>query len=65
MEGLGVNGCEAVVLGCAGIFLLVLPSDSLLPVLDSTRILARTALAKSKTCLTPDNNMSHGDNLPI
>ncbi len=37
-------GCDAVVLGCTEIPLIVLPGDSSLPVLDSTRILARAAL---------------------
>jgi aspartate racemase len=38
------NGCDAVVLGCTEIPLIVLPGESPLPVLDSTRILARAAL---------------------
>jgi aspartate racemase len=38
------DGCDAVVLGCTEIPLIVLPEDSPLPVLDSTRILARAAL---------------------
>jgi len=41
------KGCEAVVLGCTEIPLLVDPNDSPLPVLDSTRILARAALKRS------------------
>lgn len=40
-------GCDAVVLGCTEIPLLVAPSDSPLPVLDSTRILARASLRES------------------
>jgi len=36
--------CDAVVLGCTEIPLIVLPGESALPVLDSTRILARAAL---------------------
>jgi aspartate racemase len=36
--------CDCVVLGCTEIPLIVLPEDSALPVLDSTRILARAAL---------------------
>lgn len=40
-------GCEAVVLGCTEIPLLVRPEDSPLPVLDSTRILARAALKRA------------------
>jgi|SRR5579859_609021 len=38
------QGCEAVVLGCTEIPLLVNDRNSPLPVLDSTRILARAAL---------------------
>ena len=41
------RGCEAVVLGCTEIPLLVDPNDCPLPVLDSTRILARAALKRS------------------
>jgi aspartate racemase len=38
------RGAEAVVLGCTEIPLLIGDSDSSLPILDSTRILARSAL---------------------
>ncbi len=41
------EGCDAVVLGCTEIPLLVTPESSPLPVLDSTRILARAALRKA------------------
>lgn len=44
IESLKFKGCDAVVLGCTEIPLIVLPQDSSLPVLDSTRILARAAL---------------------
>jgi len=40
-------GAEAVVLGCTEIPLIVLQADSSLPVLDSTRILARAAIRES------------------
>jgi aspartate racemase len=39
-----MNGCDAAILGCTEIPLIVLPEESSLPVLDSTRILARAAL---------------------
>jgi aspartate racemase len=39
--------CDGVVLGCTEIPLLVDPSDCPLPTLDSTRLLARAALAES------------------
>lgn len=44
---LGRAGCDAVVLGCTEIPLLVTESDSPLPILDSTRILARAALREA------------------
>jgi aspartate racemase len=42
-------GCDSVVLGCTEIPLIVLPEESPLPVLDSTRILARAALRFSRS----------------
>ena len=47
IRGLGERGCDAVVLGCTEIPLLVSESDSPLPALDSTRILARAALREA------------------
>jgi aspartate racemase len=47
ITGLKSQGCDAVVLGCTEIPLIVLPDESPLPVLDSTRILARAALTFS------------------
>jgi aspartate racemase len=44
IEGLKRDGCDAVVLGCTEIPLLVCDANSPLPVLDSTRLLARAAL---------------------
>jgi aspartate racemase len=41
------EGCDAVVLGCTEIPLLVTPEASPLPTLDSTRILARAAVRKA------------------
>lgn len=41
------QGCDAVVLGCTEIPLLISPEDSPIPVLDSTRLLARAALRRS------------------
>jgi len=38
------SGCDSVVLGCTEIPLIVLSGESPLPVLDSTRLLARAAL---------------------
>lgn len=44
---LRTEGCDAVVLGCTEIPLLVIPESSPLPVLDSTRLLARAAVQKA------------------
>jgi aspartate racemase len=41
------QGCDAVVLGCTEIPLLVKPDASSLPTLDSTRLLARAAVKKA------------------
>ena len=47
IESLARRGCDAVVLGCTEIPLLISDADSPLPVLDSTRILARAALREA------------------
>ena len=44
IESLKLKGCDAVVLGCTELPLLVSDRESPLPALDSTRILARAAL---------------------
>jgi aspartate racemase len=44
IERLKDQGCDAVVLGCTEIPLLVDPTECPLPTLDSTRLLARAAL---------------------
>jgi aspartate racemase len=41
---LAARGCDAVVLGCTELPLLVAPGDAPLPTLDSTRLLARAAI---------------------
>ncbi len=41
------QGCDAVVLGCTEIPLIVSDANSALPTLDSTRLLARAALARA------------------
>lgn len=46
-EKLKTRGCDAVVLGCTEIPLIVRPDDTPLPTLDSTRLLARAALKKA------------------
>ena len=46
-EKLKSRGCDAVVLGCTEIPLIVRPDDTPLPTLDSTRLLARAALQRA------------------
>ena len=41
------KGCDAVILGCTEIPLIVDPDDCPLPILDSTRLLVRAALKES------------------
>lgn len=41
------RGCDAAVLGCTEIPLIVRPEDAPLPTLDSTRLLARAALRRA------------------
>jgi aspartate racemase len=47
IRDLGDNGCNAVALACTEIPLLISSADSPLPILDSTRILARAALREA------------------
>jgi aspartate racemase len=47
IRGLKADGCDAVVLGCTEIPLIVTADTSPLPPLDSTRLLARAALRKA------------------
>jgi len=47
--------CDAVVLGCTEIPLALAPETSPLPVLDSTRLLARAALKRAVRGFTPKN----------
>ncbi len=47
INDLAERGCEAVVLGCTEIPLIVTSETSPLPLLDSTRLLARAALKSS------------------
>jgi aspartate racemase len=47
ISSLAARGCQAAVLGCTEIPLLVDPEESPLPTLDSTRLLARAALRRA------------------
>ena len=55
IRDLASDGCDAVALACTEIPLLIAATDSSLPILDSTRILARAALraAISNNSATP------------
>ena len=46
-EKLKSRGCDAIVLGCTEIPLIVRPDDCPLPTLDSTRLLARAAIKEA------------------
>jgi aspartate racemase len=41
------QGCDAVILGCTEIPLIINDANSVLPTLDSTRLLARAALQRA------------------
>jgi len=47
IEGLQAEGCDAVVLGCTELPLIINDGNSRLPTLDSTRLLARAALRRA------------------
>ncbi len=47
MDQLKARGCDAAVLGCTELPLIVRPDDAPLPTLDSTRLLARAALRRA------------------
>jgi aspartate racemase len=47
IQKLAKSGCDAVVLGCTEIPLLIDPTDCPLPTLDSTRLLARAAITRA------------------
>jgi aspartate racemase len=49
IENLKLAGCDAVVLGCTEIPLIINDDNSALPTLDSTRLLARAALDRATT----------------
>jgi aspartate racemase len=47
IERFARSGCDAVILGCTEIPLIVGDHNSALPTLDSTRLLARAALQRA------------------
>jgi aspartate racemase len=62
IAGLKNEGCDAVVLGCTEIPLIIDDSNSALPTLDSTRLLARAALRRaveeSRVCQNVNQSVS-------
>jgi len=48
IEQMKAKGCDAVILGCTEIPLIINDSNSPLPTLDSTRLLARAALHRAR-----------------
>jgi aspartate racemase len=48
-----VAGCDAVILGCTEIPLILNDSNSPIPTLDSTRLLARAALRRAGAGVVP------------
>lgn len=55
IERLRDDGCDAVILGCTELPLLIDAADSPLPTLDSTRLLARAALSRAIQPLRPSS----------
>jgi aspartate racemase len=53
IAGLQDAGCDAVILGCTEIPLVITDSNSPLPTLDSTRLLARAALRRAVRAAAP------------
>lgn len=53
IERMKREGCEAVVLGCTEIPLIINDANSSLPTLDSTRLLARAALQRGVRPMVP------------
>jgi len=47
IEGMKAEGCDAAILGCTEIPLIISDSNSALPTLDSTRLLARAAVRRA------------------
>ena len=47
IDALGARGCDAVIIGCTEIPLLVAEAEAPLPAIDSTRTLARAALKEA------------------
>jgi aspartate racemase len=61
MEELKGRGCDAAVLGCTEIPLIVRPDDAPLPTLDSTRLLAVAALRRALEETQGERSLAAGD----
>ncbi|HLC52300.1 MAG TPA: amino acid racemase [Candidatus Nanoarchaeia archaeon] len=46
IKSLKERGAEAIILGCTDLFLLIKPEDSVLPVIDSTKVLEEAVISK-------------------
>lgn len=58
IEALKADGADCVILGCTEIPLLVVPDNSPLPTMDSTRLLARAAIAHALGLPDPNGTLS-------
>jgi aspartate racemase len=65
IERLKADGCDAVVLGCTEIPLIISDANSALPTLDSTRLLATAALRRSVQARTPIAPLPAPDTLTL
>ena len=63
IDDLKRRGCDAVVLGCTEIPLIIHDANASLPTLDSTRLLARAALRQATALPTRPPEFQHGDNV--
>ncbi len=53
------EGCDAVILGCTEIPLIISDANSPLPTLNSTRLLARAALRRATQSIESNSSVSH------
>jgi hypothetical protein len=65
IERLKSEGCDAVILGCTEIPLILNDSNSPLPTLDSTRLPARAALQRALHGYSKPNLTRHADQSPV
>jgi aspartate racemase len=58
IDRLQAQGCDAVILGCTELPLLLRPEDSALPVLDSTRLLAQAAIRSAVRSTSAESDLT-------